>query len=167
MELYVVGVLVLSFTFMILPRSELSSAIVVVSSAIFIVEIVQYHFYLLLIRPYIDATYIQYSSVRTIILTLISIASLNTLYADLYLFGMKPNFVGEISAFSAWAFSVGQFTGSGYAPINVVDGPVFAIVSASEQICGVFFLVVILALALSRLGLREIGNDQVSRKASD
>lgn len=129
----------------------------VILSAILLIEIVQYHFYLILIRPAIDATYRQYSSLRTILLTIMAYVNVVNYFSIIYLHGLWESFPLDFKPWSAWAFSVGEISGSGYSGTKISPDLWVSIVSGTEKFVGVFFLAVIIALALIRISMPEIG----------
>jgi hypothetical protein len=139
------------------PRSWQSSWIVTIAIVARIIEICQYHFYLLVLRPAIDRTYIQYSFARTLVLTLLSYQGLITLFAILYLGQFEDSFsVARLGRVSAWSLSAGILTGTGYSGITPKPGAVAALVGGADSVLCILFLTAILGLTLSRVSARAL-----------
>ena len=158
-ELYVLlthGVCTLLFL-ALAPRSWLSSWIATAAAFLLIIEICQYHFHLMILRPAIDRGYIQYNFARTLILTLLSYQGLITLFAILYLGRFESSFgMAHLGRASAWSLSAGILTGTGYSGISPNPGSVAAVVGGAESVLGILFLTAILGLALSRVSARAL-----------
>lgn len=139
------------------PRPWISSWVVTAAVILLIVEVCQYHFYLMILRPSIDRAYAQYNFSRTLILTLVSYQGLITLFSILYLGRLESQFsVTKLSRASAWFLSAGILTGTGYSGITPKPGSVAAVIGGAESIVGILFLTAILGLALSRVSARAI-----------
>jgi hypothetical protein len=121
--------------------------------------------YILIIRQGIEPTYVQYSGIRTFILTSMGFFNVLNLFSCLYLRILSDQFTTTPTPAQAWAFSVGAVTGSGYSGLTLTSQSGVAIVSAIEQLIGVFFFVAFISLALSRTTATEIGSNIQEYKA--
>jgi hypothetical protein len=161
-EAYVIAVhagILLALVFA--PFIFLKSTIIATIATILIIEICQYHIYLMIVRPVIDKAYTQYNFARTMILTIVSYQGLASLFAIIYLakFGDSfnlPSGVSELTATSAWAVSAGILTGSGFSGISPVPGSLASVIAGIESFVGILFLTAILGLALSRASAKAI-----------
>lgn len=126
---------------------------------LFIVEIAMHHFWIMLIRPRIDKSYVQYSGLRTIILTCIAYINIVNLYSALYLNTFGNHFDPQIRPWLAWAYSTGEITGSGYSGVRADASVLLALTSGSEKLIGVLFLAFIVSLSLGKVHLPEIGDN--------
>src|SRR5260221_8092281 len=98
------------------PHEWLSHWAILLMVVLLIVEVCQYHAYIMIIRPAIDRAYIQYNFARTIILTLISYQGLISLFAIVYLSRFSNQFnVTDFNSISAWSLSAGILTGTGFS----------------------------------------------------
>jgi hypothetical protein len=136
-------------------------------SAILLLEIAVYHFWIMLIRPRIDPDYVQYSGIRTVILTFLAFLSTINLYSAIYLHAFSGSFSPQVTPWLAWAYSIGEITGSGYSGVSANASPSLAFISGSEKLIGVLFLAMIISLSLEKLSGAEIGRDRKSFKAEE
>ena len=112
----------------------------------------------MMIRPYIDTTYRQYSSVRTVILTGMAFVNIVNYFAVIYYAGLCTHFDPELHRWSAWAYSVGEITGAGYGAVTPRDSLLLSIMSSAEKLIGLLFIAIVVSLALGRITLPEIGD---------
>jgi hypothetical protein len=160
-DLYLIVVFLFSWLAGLTSIFNSPSEVIVGFSIVFLVEIVVYHFWILIVRPKIDPNYIQYSALRTTILTAMAFLNVVNLYSAIYYYGLNSHFETNLTPWLAWAYSVGEITGSGYSGVTAGATELLAITSGSEKLVGVLFLVIIIGLALSRNSTPEIG-DQIS-----
>jgi hypothetical protein len=159
-DVYILTVLILGFFFLALrPPLESSLLIVIIISSLVIVEIVQYHFYLVFLRPFIDSTYRQYSGIRTVINTCIAFINLISYFAVIYLHAFHSDFSPALNAWTAWAYSVGEISGSGFSGVTASPSLGISLISAAQKIVGLLFIAIIISLALGRLQMPNIGAD--------
>lgn len=139
------------------PQYVLSSYFIQIPVYILIIEICQYHAYLMIFRPAIDSRYVQYNFSRTIILTIFSYQGLISLFAIVYAGRFADQFsIAELNGISAWSLSAGILAGTGYSGITPKAGTVAALVGGVESIVGILFLTTILGIALSRASAKAI-----------
>jgi hypothetical protein len=169
-ELYLILVFVFGifagFTTVFGHRNTVVSSI----SGILIIEIVYYHFWIMIVRPRIDKNYIQYDALRTLILTFMALFNLVNFYAAIYFHYFFSEFSSDLTPWITWAYSVGEITGSGYSGIQPNGKWSLILVSGSQKLVGVFFLVIIITMSISKISRPEIGNNQEqyrSRKHRD
>jgi hypothetical protein len=139
-----------------LPTTWVSYWAVTLIAVLLIVEICQYHVYLMVIRPVIDRGYTQYNFARTMLLTLISYQGLISLFAIVFLSRFSDQFSVPLDAISAWSLSAGILTGTGYSGISPKAGSMASFVGGIEALVGVLFLTTIIGLALSRVSVKSI-----------
>lgn len=159
MEIYLGAVFIFAWLAGITPIFEKFSCFAVVLSVIFLLEILVYHFWIFIVRPKIDTNYIQYSGLRTIILTAMAFLNVVNLYSSIYYHGLRLHFETQLTPWLAWAYSIGEITGSGYGGTKAGATLTLAIASGSEKLVGVFFLVLIISLAVARNNTPEIGEE--------
>ena len=157
-EMYVFLVLILSSAVLILPLKWLAGLPITVVWLVLVVEFVIHNFWIMIVRPSVEDSYIQYSALRTNLLTIIGIITINNLYSCMYYYNLQNAFQGGISRIEAWAFSLGEITGSAFGPIKPLRSDHLTLVSASEKVVGVFLVVIFISIMLGRLGTREIGS---------
>lgn len=165
MELYLLSVHIFGWIAALTPTQhfwQIRTALCVVA-VILIIEIIQHHVYILAVRPLIDSSYKQYNWLRTLTFTAIAYVNVATLYAVIYQQVLYGHFKEWPSAISSLAFSIGELTGAGYGPVESSGGDILAIVMSTEKLAGVFFLAVLISLALERVNRPAFAKDP-SRK---
>ncbi len=167
MEVYLVMVLLFGFVSGVTSWLSCYPMTVTVISAVLLLEIAMYHFWIMLIRPRIDQNYIQYSGIRTVILTFLAFMNTVNLYSAIYLHAFSESFSPQVTPWLAWAYSTGEITGSGYSGISANASPALAFVSGSEKLLGVLFLAIIISLSLEKLSGAEIGQGRKGFEAKE
>ena len=157
-EMYVVSMFVLSSAALILPYKCLAGLPVTIVWLILVVEAVTHNFWIMIVRPKVEPSYVQYSGLRTSLLTIIGFFTINNLYSSIYFYNLQSAFEGGISRIEAWAFSLGEITGSGFGLIKPLRSDYLTLVSASEKIVGIFLVVMFISIAIGRLATDEIGS---------
>ena len=140
-EVYVVLVhATIPLALFLLPSAWISHWAVALIAALLILEICQYHLYLMVIRPVIDRGYTQYNFARTMLLTLISYQGLVSLFAIVFVSRFSDQFtVPSLDPVAAWSLSAGILTGTGYSGISPKAGSLASIVGGIEALVSVLF----------------------------
>jgi hypothetical protein len=161
MEFYLIAIFLIGFLLVATGPHWTYTRGILILSGVVIIEIFQYHFYHMAIRPHVEQGYLQYSSIRTIILTLMAFINVVNYFALVYFYGLRLDFQPALNLWSAWAYSAGDITSAGYSGVTPKDTAILSIVTGSEKMFGVLFLAIVVSLALSRTSVRveEIGDD--------
>lgn len=162
-EMYVVSLFVLSSAALVLPYNCLAGLPVTILWLVVVVESVAHNFWIMIVRPSVESSYIQYSGLRTSLLTIIGFFTINNLYSSMYYYNLQSAFEGGISRIEAWAFSLGEITGSGFGLVKPLRSDFLTLVSASEKIVGIFLVVMFISIAMGRLGTAEIGSELAAK----
>ena len=167
MEVYLITVFAFGVVAGLTSILDDHSGIVALLSILLIAEIIHYHVWIMLFRPTIDKSYIQYNALRTVLLTLLAFLNVVNLYGALYHSMFRCNFDVLPFPWQTWAYSVGEITGSGYGGLTTDNTLGIALASGSEKLIGVFFLVIIIVISLARMEKPEIGANSNSFSSED
>ena len=123
------------------------------------IELLQYQFRIIILRPFFQKEYKPYAAERTLLVVLVQYFQTIFIFSVIYLTWFHDCFsIDSFGAMAALEFSAITITTVGFGSIYPQPGTPAGLVAAAEGIIGIFFIGLMVALTASRIrDVRDVG----------